>query len=176
VSPGEGPEPRFERVRDFVGDPERSAEAAYALGRAALAARRLDVARQAISAFVKDSPQARFCALMGEIEDAAGDKGRSREWLARAIHAPRDPMWVSDGVASPRWLPVSPVTGEIVHCEWKVPFDMLPVPQSATEEAEEPAPAGAKALIAPEAPKPAQETTTPWQRPPDDPGIAEDER
>jgi HemY protein len=32
-------------------------------------------------------------------------------------------MWVSDGVARNRWMPVSPVTGEIVPCEWKVPFD-----------------------------------------------------
>ena len=54
---------------------------------------------------------------MAEIEEAAGDKGRAREWLSRAITAPRDPIWFSDGVASPRWTPVSPVSGEIVPCE-----------------------------------------------------------
>ena len=69
---------------------------------------------------------ARVCALMALVEEAADDKGRAREWLARAIHAPRDPMWVSDGVANTRWQPVSPVTGEIVSCDWKVPYDMLP--------------------------------------------------
>ena len=62
---------------------------------------------------------------MADIEEATGDKGRAREWLARAIRAPRDPMWVSDGVAGPRWVPISPVSGEIVPCQWKTPFEMV---------------------------------------------------
>jgi HemY protein len=126
VQPGAGPEDRFEKVRDGVGHTANSLEASVALARAAIAAQRIDVARDALSPFAAELPQARVCALMAQVEDAAGDKGRSREWLARAIHAPRDPMWVSDGVANARWVPVSPVTGEIVPCEWKVPFDMLP--------------------------------------------------
>ena len=44
-------------------------------------------------------------------EDGRGDKGRAREWLARAVRAPSDPMWVIDGAASPYWTPISPVTG-----------------------------------------------------------------
>ena len=120
-------EARFERVRDGVGDPSENLEAAVALARAAIAAQRFDVARFALANHVQDQPQARVCALMAQIEDATQDKGRTREWLARAIHAPRDPLWVSDGVASPRWVPVSPVTGEIVPCQWRVPYDVLPV-------------------------------------------------
>ena len=58
------------------------------------------------------------------IEAAQGKDGGAREWLGRALTAPRDPIWVSDGVASPRWTAVSPVSGEIVPCEWKAPFDM----------------------------------------------------
>jgi HemY protein len=72
---------------------------------------------------VSKQPQARVCALMAQIEDASDDKGRVKEWLARALHAPRDPMWVSDGVANTRWVAVSPVTGEIVPCEWKTPYE-----------------------------------------------------
>ncbi len=113
----------YERLRDTVSSTDSNIEGAVAIANAAIAARRFDVAREALSAYVADQPQARVCALMAQIEDAADDKGRVKDWLARAIHAPRDPMWVSDGVARNRWMPVSPVTGEIVPCEWKVPFD-----------------------------------------------------
>jgi HemY protein len=143
VQPDAGPEDRFEKVRDGVGSATNLLESSVALARAAIAAQRFDVARDVLSPFTSERPQARVCVLMAQVENAAGDKGRSREWLARAIHAPRDPMWVSDGVANLRWVPVSPVTGEIVPCEWKVPFDMLP--QADTEHA---AGEGAPALLA----------------------------
>jgi HemY protein len=120
----DSPEERFERVRDLAGNTDESLEGAYALARAAVLARRFDAARQTLQPHLVDLPQARLCALMAEIEDARGDKGRAREWLSRALTAPRDPMWVADGVAVPRWTPVSPVTGEITSCEWKPPYDM----------------------------------------------------
>ncbi len=163
---GDGPEARFERVRDLVGDPALNMEGAHALAKAALAARRMDVARSALSSWLVDRPPARMCALMGEIENSDGDRGKSREWFARAVAAPRDPMWVSDGVASPRWLPVSPVTGEIVPCEWKVPFDVLAPPPAGDEERTEVLPAIAARPMAA-----AHETALPFQRPPDDPGV-----
>jgi HemY protein len=119
----ENAEAAFERVRDTVGIASENIENAVAIATSAIAARRFDVAREALSSYANNQPQARVCALMAQIEDAADDKGRVKEWLARAIHATRDPMWVSDGVARNRWMPVSPVTGEIVPCEWKVPFD-----------------------------------------------------
>jgi HemY protein len=170
---GDGPEARFERVRDLVGEAGEDIESAHALAKAALAARRLDVARKALEPYMADRPQARLCALMGEIEDTEGDKGKSREWFARAIHAPRDPLWVSDGVASPRWVPVSPVTGEIVPCEWKVPFDVLPT--QATEEPAAAQPVAATvAAIATRPDAAEQAKSQPFQRPPDDPGVAED--
>ena len=122
--PGEGPEARYDRVRDLLKEHKGGIEGAVALARAAAKAKRWDVAREALAPYLDDRPQARICALMADIEEAAGDKGRAREWLARALTAPRDPIWVSDGVASPRWTPVSPVSGEIVPCEWKAPFEM----------------------------------------------------
>ncbi len=126
AKPEDSVEEKFERVRDLVGTPETNLESAFALGRAAIAAKRWDVAKAALETHITERPQARICGLMAQIEDAQGDKGRSREWLARALHAPRDPIWVSDGVASPRWTPVSPVTGEIIACAWKPPFEQPP--------------------------------------------------
>lgn len=172
---GDGPEARYERVRDLVGSTPDTLEGACALAKSALAARRLDVARSALAPHIGDRPQARVCALMGEIEDAEGDKGKAREWFARAIHAPRDPMWVSDGVASPRWTPLSPVTGEIVPSEWKVPFDMLPV---AEPEADLSGEAGnlPQITIRPAENKQVSEPAKalPFDRPPDDPGVETD--
>jgi HemY protein len=162
VKSGEGPEERFERVRDLVGKPDGNIEGAFAFARAAIAAKRWDVAKSALETFFEDRPQARICGLMAEIEEAQGDKGRSREWLARALHAPRDPIWVSDGVASSRWTPVSPVTGEIVPCEWKPPFEMLSGGQWQVSTSTE------TPLLAPKATN--QKTIEPV-RLPDDPGI-----
>jgi len=171
--PGDGPEARLDRVRDLLKESKGGLEGAVALARAAVKAARFDMAREALKPHAEERPQARVCALMATIEEAAGDKGRAREWLARALTAPRDPIWVSDGVASPRWTPVSPVSGEIVPCEWKAPFEMpeqmeadrltdvAPAPEPAATETAPP-----KAIEAPKMVVP--------QRPPDDPGLPED--
>ena len=162
TKPGEDADDKYERVRDFVGKTEGNIEAACALARAAIAAKRYDVAKTTLESFIDDRPQTRICGLMAEIEDAQGDKGRSREWLARALHAPLDPVWVSDGVASARWTPVSPVTGAIVPCEWKPPFEMA---------------AGVQWQISPETDAPLLEARVLDVKPveiarlPDDPGV-----
>ncbi len=170
LKPGDGPEVRFERVRDFVGN-MAGLEGAYALARAAAVAQRWDVARKALEPWLADQPQARLCVLMADVEEAQGDRGRAREWLARAVKAPRDPMWVSDGVASPRWTPVSPVSGEIVPCEWKSPFEM-PVEDHRIADTAPAAIASAKPHVKPvELPRAVE-----FIRPPDDPGPEVDVR
>jgi HemY protein len=62
---------------------------------------------------------------MARIESGEGNKGREREWLARAVRAPRDRAWIADGYISDRWLPVSPVTGAVDAFEWKAPVDAI---------------------------------------------------
>jgi HemY protein len=167
VEPTEEAEARFERVRDGVGKPDDHIENAVAIARAAMAARRTDVAREALKTHIDSQPQARVCALMAQVEEASDDKGRAREWLSRAINATRDPVWVSDGVASTRWMPVSPVTGEIVPCEWKAPYDMLPGEDAFL-------PAAAPTAVLPSA---TLQVSTAKSEPkplvPDDPGVAD---
>jgi HemY protein len=170
--PGDGPDARYDRVRALLKEHKGGLEGAVALARAAAKAQHWDVARDALAPWRDDRPQARICALMADIEEAAGDKGRAREWLSRALNAPRDPIWVSDGVASPRWTPVSPVSGEIVPCEWKAPFEMPEqlepdrLPELPAEAQPPPQDAAPKSLEAPKMVVP--------QRPPDDPGLPED--
>ena len=73
---------------------------------------------------------------MAEIEEGEhGDLGRVREWLARAIRAPRDPAWVADGYVSDAWAPASPVTGRLDAFTWQVPDEDLAPPQAAVLEA-----------------------------------------
>lgn len=187
-SPGE----RYERVRRLVGSSQGGGEGAYALGRAAAEARQWDDAVKALTPLLSSDPEARVCALMAEIEEGRGDKGRAREWLARAVRAPSDPMWVIDGAASPYWTPVSPVTGEIAFAEWKVPYDQLPrqtaSPQTSPEPIEEAPAASPPPAITAAIPVPEQKTPSPAApaarrkprivepvRPPDDPGLPEDD-
>ncbi|MBI3671834.1 MAG: heme biosynthesis protein HemY [Rhizobiales bacterium] len=173
--PGEGPEARLERVRDLVGDPAGNIEAGVALARAAVAAQRWDLARTSLEPFTAGRPEARICALMAEIEEGQGDKGRAREWLARAVTAPRDPMWVSDGVAAHRWTPTSPVSGEIVTAQWKTPYEMPELTPQRAAETEVPVLAPVPAVeLAAEPPKPAERPRAVEAfRPPDDPGVGE---
>ncbi|MGE3831924.1 MAG: heme biosynthesis protein HemY [Parvibaculaceae bacterium] len=193
---GDKPADRLERVRRLAGAKPDNTEGAYALGRAAAEARAWPEARAVLAKLSESDPQARVCALMAEIEEGEGDRGRAREWLARAVRARRDPMWMIDGSALPAWSPVSPVTGEIAFAEWKVPFDMLPAEArrdepSAAEAAAPPPPAieqappapppppePAKPVIADAAlppPKPPKPVMVEPMRPPDDPGLPEEE-
>jgi HemY protein len=101
------------------------AESALAVARAALDAQEFAVARSAVRPLLKE-PTQRVAALMAEIEEReSGDEGRAREWMARALRAPRDPAWSADGYVSDRWMPVSPVSGRLDAFQWKVPLAEL---------------------------------------------------
>jgi HemY protein len=100
-------------------------ESALAVARAAIDAQEFAVARNAIRPLLKE-PTQRAAALMAEIEQReSSDEGRAREWMGRALRAPRDPAWTADGFVSDRWMPVSPVSGKLDAFQWKVPLAEL---------------------------------------------------
>ena len=112
---------RLKRIKSLTAK-SGGIEGAVALARAAIDALEWKTARQALEPYAHERPQARICGLMAEIEEGEfRDKGRAREWLARAVRAPRDPAWTADGYISRVWLPVSPVTGELGAFRWRVP-------------------------------------------------------
>jgi HemY protein len=177
---GDTPEARYERVQDLVRGAAPSHEGDVALARAAVQAQRWEAARKILSPHAAERPEARICALMAEIEEGLGNKGGAREWMARALAAPRDPMWVTDGVPGQRWLPVSPLSGEIMPSLWKAPFDMLPESREAEPEPPEARVGALPAVIAgneTKAVRPPEATAgaTPIVLPPlpDDPGTGE---
>ncbi|WP_417424793.1 heme biosynthesis protein HemY [Hoeflea sp.] len=100
-----------------------------AVARAALDARRFDLAREKAEAAARLRPCEGIYLLLADIEEAeTGDQGRIRHWLSQAVRAPRDPAWTADGYVSENWEPVSPVTGKLDAFEWKVPVEQLAGP------------------------------------------------
>lgn len=126
AKPGEPPRERVKRVKHLASLTPGDFEGQIAIANAAIEAHEWEEARNALPPYLDDRPSARICTLMARIEAGElGDKGREREWLARALRAPRDRAWISDGYVSDRWLPVSPVTGVVDACEWKAPVDAI---------------------------------------------------
>jgi HemY protein len=126
AKPGEAPRDRLKRVKHLASFTPGDVEGAIAVANAAIEAHDWPEARAALAPYLEDRPSARICTLMARIElGEFGDKGREREWLARALRAPRDRAWIADGYVSDRWLPVSPVTGAVDAFEWKAPVDAI---------------------------------------------------
>ena len=126
---GDSPLDRMKRVRDLLKVARGGEEGAVALAQAAIDARDWKLARQALEDYADERPRARICTLMAEIEEGEfGDKGRTRQWLARAVRAPRDPVWFAHGMTSRKWLPVSPVNGELGAFRWTTPPEALAGP------------------------------------------------
>jgi HemY protein len=123
--PGDSPRDRLERVRTLVRQSSHSIEGPIALALAALEAHVPDEAARALEPLLAEQASQRVCTLMAKIEAERGNKGRVREWLARAVNAPRDPAWTADGVVSETWRPISPVTGALDAFRWKVPGEQL---------------------------------------------------
>lgn len=126
AKPGESPRERVRRAKHLAGLAPGDIEGPIAIANAAIEAHEWQEARNALQPYLEGRPPARICTLMARIEAGElGDKGREREWLARAVRAPRDRAWIADGYTSDRWLPVSPVTGAVDAFEWKAPVDAI---------------------------------------------------
>ena len=113
---------RLKRVRELVDLPPGNRSGAVVLARAAIDAYDWMTAREALAPFATNNPTQAICLLMAELEEAeTGDQGKSREWVNRAVRAPRDPVWTADGITAEEWEPVSPVTGKLDAFEWRIP-------------------------------------------------------
>ncbi len=123
---GDSPRERLKRVKYLASLTQGDIEGPIAVANAAIEAHEWEEARNTLQPYLDGRPPARICTLMARIEAGElGDKGREREWLARALRAPRDRAWIADGYISDRWLPVSPVTGAVDGFQWKAPVDAI---------------------------------------------------
>lgn len=124
---GDSPRDRLDRVKQLAALTPNSIESPIAIATTAIEARDFDIARKVLEPLQADGRLThRACLLMARIEgEQHGDRGRVREWLARAVHAARDPAWTADGVVSDRWQAVSPVTGQLDAFQWRVPVESV---------------------------------------------------
>ena len=130
--PGDSPRDRLNRVRHLARLTPHDSEGPIALAITAIEAREWDEARRALEPLLEGRLTQRVATLMARIEGGQhGHTGRVREWLARAVNAPRDPAWTADGVVSDRWAPVSPVTGALDAFRWRVPVEAIDAPAGA---------------------------------------------
>lgn len=144
VQPGASAVDRLKRVRELIDMPAPTRAAAMVIARAAIDAYDWVTARNALAPYLAEPTQG-VASLMAEIEEGeSGDQGKAREWLARAVRAPRDPVWTADGITSDEWEPISPVTGRLDAFEWKVPVSAVgttsePLPPARPAPEPEPA-------------------------------------
>ncbi|KXF79328.1 heme biosynthesis protein HemY [Paramesorhizobium deserti] len=139
--PGDSTHDRLKRARHLFALRPNNPEASLALAHAALDAGEYALARENAEAVLRMAPRESAYLLLADIEEAqTGDQGRVRQWLSRAVKAPRDPAWTADGYVSEQWAPVSPVTGRLNAFEWKVPVEQLAPVIDVQEEVRGPEP------------------------------------
>ena len=123
---GDSPRDRLDRVRQLAALNPHSIESPIAIATTAIEARLYGEAREALAPLLDNRLTQRVATLMARIEAGENDdKGRVREWLARAVNAARDPAWTADGVVTDRWEAISPVTGALDAFQWRVPVEAL---------------------------------------------------
>jgi HemY protein len=123
AQPGTSAVDRLKRIRELIDQPPPNRPAAIVLARAAVDAFDWPAARNALASYSVAEPTQAVCLLMAEIEEGQNaDQGKAREWLARAVRAPADPVWTADGIVADEWEPVSPVSGALDAFAWRVPL------------------------------------------------------
>ena len=169
IVPGASARERLTRMRTLARMADSHLESRLAVARAALDAHEFAEARESLKPLLA-TPTRRVAALMAHLEEAeTGDVGRTREWMARAVHAALDPVWTADGLIAEHWMPVSPATGRLDAFRWRVPVADLtprgPLLEPAPSAPAIPAPAiPAPAIRTPTSP-PTKDVTPPAKRP-----------
>ena len=126
IRSGDAARERMARAEALYSLQPGHAESRLLLTETAIAAREFDRAREVIDPLSASHPTVRTCLIMAELEEAEhGNEGLIKEWLARASRAPRDPLWIADGVMSDHWVPVSPVTGRLDAFLWMMPVEAI---------------------------------------------------
>lgn len=137
--PGDSVADRLKRARTLQQLRPNHVESSLVVAQAALDAREFTHARKEALAASRMAQREGIYLLLADIEEAeTGSEGKVREWLGRAIRAPRDPAWTADGYVSETWAPVSPVTGRLDAFRWKVPAQRIDQDGAVIEAPAEP--------------------------------------
>jgi HemY protein len=126
LRPGDSNFDRLTKAQTLMRLAPRATESRLTLARAAIVARQFKTARDAMAPLIAEGerPTAGMCLIMAELENAEhGDQGQVRQWTARASRAPRDAVWMADGMIAADWAPASPVTGRLDAFVWQQPAE-----------------------------------------------------
>lgn len=154
---GDSAADRLKRAKKLAAMKANHPEGNFIIAEAAIDVQDWKLARETMKPVLNASPTERACLIMADIEEGqSGDQGRMRDWLSRAVRAPKDAAWTADGYVSEKWLPISPISGRLDAFEWKRPVEQLDGPTAAVLDSE-----GLEDLInepkkAPVQPKPAK--------------------
>ncbi|MEO3389399.1 heme biosynthesis HemY N-terminal domain-containing protein [Mesorhizobium sp. CAU 1741] len=166
--PGDSTHDRLERAKKLQSLKLNHVESAMAVARAAFEANELAIARREAESAIRLEPREGAYLLLADIEEAeTGDQGKIRQYLGKAVRAPRDPAWVADNYVAEKWAPISPVTGRLDAFEWRAPTERLG--QLVEFEERQPSPSMMAALPAATlaaAPQPVEEAEPAEPEPP----------
>lgn len=124
--PGDSTHDRLDRAKKLQSLRLNHAESAMVVARAALDANEFAIARREAESAIRLEPREGAYLLLADIEEAeTGDQGKIRQYLGKAVRAPRDPAWVADSYVADKWAPISPVTGRLDAFEWRAPTERL---------------------------------------------------
>ncbi|MEM1377565.1 MAG: heme biosynthesis HemY N-terminal domain-containing protein [Pseudomonadota bacterium] len=126
VRAGDSALDRLKKARKLEQLKPNNTESSLIVAQMAMEAGEFEDARKAVASILRNEPRESAYMLMAEIEEReTGDQGKIREWLSRALRAPRDPSWTADGYIAEKWAPFSPISGRIDAFQWKVPVERI---------------------------------------------------
>ncbi|ATO57989.1 heme biosynthesis protein HemY [Bartonella sp. 1-1C] len=118
---------RLKRAKALASYNKDIFESAFIVAKAALDAGELELAREYAQKALTYHPRESVYLLLADIEEAQGNGQGNRQWLSLALRAEPDPAWACDGSFFSSWLIVSPISGRLGRCEWKVPPRCSPI-------------------------------------------------
>lgn len=122
VRPGDSIQDRWKRVKYLASLRPNHIESKLMLAQAAVEAQEYVEARTQLEKVIAIDPTQRSFLLMAKLEESEnGDQGLSRQWMAKALNAPKDFTWVADGVEFQDWAPVSPISKKLDAFSWERP-------------------------------------------------------
>lgn len=122
LQPSENPTRLYERLRALERLRADSSQTQLTLGEAAVAAHRYDDARVHLERALTLGPSVRVYRALANLEDAAGEPDKARDWRARVADASPDKTWVCDdtGEIMPAWSPFG-ASGAFDVVHWSEP-------------------------------------------------------
>ena len=151
IEPDETPDKRIKRFKALTKLNPDSPETKMLMAELHIAAEDFVEARRALGTLPEDDPTARVLALVAAVERGTGaDDHVVRAWLAKAVVAPRGPVWICDNCQNIHtdWTPTCENCGSFDTLTWRRPpnsdvvsasgIEMLPLLVGQPEQPAEP--------------------------------------